>query len=69
MRQRSSEPTKEERETIERAAALTDAAAALRAAIDVLTAAILEGTAIEKAEARDRFEIALAVYTARFDAP
>jgi hypothetical protein len=49
------------------AAALRSAAAELHAAIDRLTTAKLTASAINKAEARDQFEIALANFSSHLD--
>lgn len=49
-------------------ARLSEATAGLHAAIDALSQAFLVGGAIERAEARDRFELALATYTGVIDA-
>jgi hypothetical protein len=67
--ERSDSTTFEERASGERHVALTDAAAELCAAVDALTRAFLDGTAVEKATARDRFQVALAAFTAQIDAP
>jgi hypothetical protein len=50
------------------AAALRNAAAELHAAIDRLTTARLTASLINRDEARDQFEIALANYSAHLDA-
>jgi hypothetical protein len=49
------------------AAALRQATAELHVAIDGLTTAKLTASPVEKAEARDRFEIALANYSSHLD--
>jgi hypothetical protein len=51
----------------EDAARLLDAASALKQAIDDLTHEFVPGTAIGRAGARDRFEIALAEYASLID--
>jgi len=56
------------REAKVRSVALNDATAELHAAIDALTRAFVDGTVLEKAAARDRFQIALATFTAQVDA-
>lgn len=48
-------------------AELTAAADRLREAIGALTQALLRGSALEKADARDRFDLALAAYSAVID--
>ena len=52
----------------ERADELTAAAARLHDAIEGLNRAFLGGAAVEKAAARDRFEVALAAYAALIEA-
>ena len=52
----------------ERAARLADAEGRLHRAISELTQAFLRGSAIERAEARDRFQEALAEYSGLVDA-
>jgi hypothetical protein len=51
----------------ERMVDLTTAADRLREEIGALTRALLHGSAIEKAEARDRFDIALSEFGALID--
>ena len=58
------EPTPVGRERATRQDELTGAAAGLHEAIDALTRAFLGGSPVEKATARDRFEVALATYSA-----
>jgi hypothetical protein len=58
----------EDRAARARAHALADAAAELHAAIDELTEAVLRGTVIEKNQARNRFELALAEHSAQLEA-
>jgi hypothetical protein len=68
VHERSGEPTVEGPAAGVQAADLIDAATELREAVDALSDAVLRGTAIERAAARDRFEVALATYSAQVDA-
>lgn len=54
-------------DALSEAAALRGAAGELHAAIDRLTTAKLTASAIDKAEARDQFEVALANFSSHLD--
>jgi hypothetical protein len=60
-------PNEQHTEAVVDAAALHGAAAELHAAIDRLTTAMLTASPIDKAEARDQFEVALANFSSHLD--